>query len=346
MSEGNQQPRPIVSRQRIEIAVACITVLAFLVFFPLVLGHACSGISLGERFATYNLSTQGKDREDGGATNHKEPVNSATTIPETEARSTAYASPSAGNKPIAWWSLFWCDVRASDYFIGLFTLVLAIVTYFLWRETERLAKGGDEQAAKLTQSILQAARSATAMEGVAAAMEQNVESVKESVQTSKNIADRQKSVSEMQLRAYINAVIGNGIYQERKKGLKFEGRVLLVNEGPTPAHKVTHIVDVGIFPIPLPKKFEFPNMGTEPAGENMIGPRQNRSLSAILSHFVADDAVEDIKIGKCQGLYVWGKVNYEDAFGQTHQTDFCHLLTWLPDGNVWGYYIPNRNTAT
>ncbi len=207
---------------------------------------------------------------------------------------------------------------------------------------------GDMQA-----SIGQATRAAAAMEGVANAMADvaafmatNVEQLKITVATNKQIADRQKLVSELQLRAYINAVIGAGIFQDRTKNLKFEGRVLLVNEGPTPAHKAKHICDVGIFPVPLANGFEFPKMGTAAAGENMIGPRQNRSLSAVLDYFVADDAVEAIKSGNGQGLYVWGNITYEDAFGQERKTDFCHLLTWLPNGNVWGYYTPNRNNAT
>jgi len=44
-------------------------------------------------------------------------------------------------------------------------------------------------------------------------------------------------------------------------------------------------------------------------------------------------------------MYVWGFITYEDVFGESHTTKFCHRLTWLPAGNVYGYYIPGRNDA-
>jgi hypothetical protein len=48
--------------------------------------------------------------------------------------------------------------------IAVFTAVLAWSTIRLWRETERLAKGADQQSVDMGRYIAQAARSATAME--------------------------------------------------------------------------------------------------------------------------------------------------------------------------------------
>jgi len=56
--------------------------------------------------------------------------------------------PEQAYKRTSWALKFWCDVNASDFAVGLFTLFLVIATYFLWCETERVARGDDDQADK------------------------------------------------------------------------------------------------------------------------------------------------------------------------------------------------------
>jgi len=72
---------------------------------------------------------------------------SNTEIEHTESR--YYAAQQKED----WRRKYWCDVNASDYFLVLFTLALAVSTFFLWRETERLAEGADDQAKKMQASI-------------------------------------------------------------------------------------------------------------------------------------------------------------------------------------------------
>jgi len=229
-----------------------------------------------------------------------------------------------------------------DEISALSTLLIAAFTYTLWRSTSGLLRASNEQGTAIKTSAAQSTRAAGAMEGVATA-------VGISAETGKEIAARQKLVSEMQLRAYLSMIIGGGTFQDRPNNLKFSGQPLLVNNGQTPAFKIRYVKKAAILPAPLPDDFAWPSPDTESPGEDMIGPHQNRVLTAVVDGFVADNDVADIKVGRGQGLYVWGTVTYEDAFGAPHQTDFCHLLLWLPDckdGKIWGIYIPNRNNTT
>jgi len=229
---------------------------------------------------------------------------------------------------------------------ALATAALAFFTFTLWRATSGMLASAKEQSGAMERSIAQATLAAKAMQSVADSMAINVSALSETVATNKEIAARQKVLGEMQLRAYISVVIGGAIYQDRENKLRFEGRPMLVNDGNTPANRVVHKTIAAILPVPLPNGFVLPEPQSAEAGEGMIGPRQNRILTGIVSEFVDDGEVASIKRGDGKALYVWGSVNYEDAFRKPRRTDFCQILTWLPNGALLGYYVPDRNTAT
>jgi hypothetical protein len=97
--------------------------------------------------------------------------------------------------------------------------------------------------------------------------------------------------------------------------------------------------------MPLPENFDFPQ-STQPArGGGMIGPGQTRILSAMIEEFVPDDEVDAIKAGTGRALYIWGRVTYEDAFGELWYTHFCQALTWQPNNAVMGYFIDRHDEA-
>jgi hypothetical protein len=158
-------------------------------------------------------------------------------------------------------------------------------------------------------------------------------------------------VSKRELRAYLTVVIGTAFFQERRnedKGgdLKFESAPLLVNTGRTPARNITFKARAAIMPIPLPKGTNLPDAPDEGTGGNILGPQQNANMFAVVDGFCADKDVDSIKHGKGdKGLYVWGRVTYEDVFGENHFTLFCQQIYWDLSGNVRGHYIPGRNDA-
>lgn len=135
------------------------------------------------------------------------------------------------------------------------------------------------------------------------------------------------------------------VYQDRDKNLRFEGKPLLRNAGHTPAYRVSHTCRAGILPVPLPDDFDFPQpLQATPAG-GVIGPGHTRILSAIVEELVPDDEVDAIKSGSGRALYVWGRVTYEDAFGESRYTNYCQALTWQPDNTVISYFIGGYDEA-
>ncbi|MGA8732028.1 MAG: hypothetical protein WB608_24935 [Terracidiphilus sp.] len=202
------------------------------------------------------------------------------------------------------------------------------------KQTDKLIQENIAQSASLERSVAETARSAAAMEGVSKSLESTVKVSSETLQGLRK-----------QMRAYLTVTVGGGMHQSRESNLKFDARPLLVNAGPTPARNVRHRIKAAILPIPLPGDFD-DTIGIEKEeGGNMMGAHQNAQMMGVVDDYVPDDQIEDIKIGRGAGIYAWGIVTYEDVFGDSHTTKFCQRLTWLPDGNVFGYYIPGRNDA-
>ena len=134
--------------------------------------------------------------------------------------------------------------------------------------------------------------------------------------------------SKRELRAYLAVVIGSALYQQKRsanKGgdLKFECRPILINNGRTPARKIIFKSRAAILPIPLPKETNLPDAPDEGSGGSILGAGHNANMFATVEGFCADKDVEEIKhgIGK-MGLYTWGRVTYEDVFGESHFTLF------------------------
>ena len=93
--------------------------------------------------------------------------------------------------------------------------------------------------------------------------------------------------AEKQLRAYLTVIIGSATYQETGKDVRFAGIPRLVNNGNTPAHKVSYRIKSSILPVPLPNDFDFP-LPNEVVGGAMLGPNQISELQAIVDDFVLD----------------------------------------------------------
>lgn len=156
-----------------------------------------------------------------------------------------------------------------------------------------------------------------------------------------------RDTAKRQLRAYLAVVIGGGVYQDREKNLRFEGKPLMINTGQTPAHKIRFITRAAILPIPLPKEADLPETGSDSVGETTLGSQQNGSMSGIVDGFSHDNEVDGVKqMTGGKALFVWGRFTYEDVFGESHYTRFCQQLFWDGQGNVRGFYTPGRNEST
>ena len=149
----------------------------------------------------------------------------------------------------------------------------------------------------------------------------------------------QSETTRAQLRAYLSVIIGSAIYQERDKGLRFEAKPAIVNNGQTPAYKVRYRIKADIFTDSVALGYTFTEPPDVPMSQSSIGPHETRLMSAILPHLVPDAEIQDILDGNGKALFVWGVVHYDDVFGRPHFTQFCQRITWLKDrSNIFGLY--------
>ncbi len=226
----------------------------------------------------------------------------------------------------------------SSIITAVFTVVLALSTVFLWKETKDLRNFAEEQSADMKASIAEAARAATAMQDVANAVAANAKSANESLGVYKDANIRQ-------MRAYLTVGLGAVIKQDTATNYRFEVRMTLQNVGNTPAYKVVSNVRADVLPFPLPQDFQPPPIVDTGSGTNVVGPHQNFVLTGIVDRMYSDDEINEIQNGSTKRLYIYGKITYEDAFGISRQTNFCQSILWLKNGTFMSWNAPNNNDS-
>jgi hypothetical protein len=158
--------------------------------------------------------------------------------------------------------------------------------------------------------------------------------------------------SKAQLRAYLGVMIATGSYQERDKGIKFDGSPVLENTGKTPAHNVRYRNNVAIIKEPIPPGYIF-SPGQNEIGPYVLGIHLPVVMATVMDDFCDQQDVASIMKGtEGRALYCWGKILYDDAFGESHETEFCHRMFFVENSekpgtyNVRGNYVAGRNKAT
>ncbi len=176
------------------------------------------------------------------------------------------------------------------------------------------------------------------MEGVSSAMAQNVVHMGE-------LMDMQQKFWRKQMRAYISVLAHDALYQERDKGIRFEARPLFVNNGHTPAYNLLYDIKCNVVSTPISDSHDFRLPSQDAVFGAVVGPHQNRIMTAIVDTFYDDREVEDIKTGRDRALCVWGTIRYDDAFGFSHFTNFCQIIVWGRGGQIVGYYHKTHNDS-
>ncbi|HEX4486880.1 MAG TPA: hypothetical protein VH088_11465 [Terriglobales bacterium] len=229
------------------------------------------------------------------------------------------------------------DKSANDRNIVKLSAVLALVaalqlfvySYQAYKLRETVKSAG-EQAEAMERHIGEAARAATAMEKIATTIDGGNRAV---------------------MRAYVTVTVGTAIYQERRgpgqSDLYFEARPNLLNTGGTPARRVRIKTKADILPIPIPEDFTYPlpDDPVKPSFGAVVGAHQTHIMFGSVERFVPDAEVASIKQGTDKALCVWGVVTYEDIFGVPHSTKFGQIITWLPNNNIFIYFITGQNDA-
>jgi hypothetical protein len=250
-----------------------------------------------------------------------------------------------------WAEKFFVDLKITDVLLVVFTGLLWWSTQRLWRATHNLSMAALEEAKDMKLSVAESARAASAMEKVAESIAISANAATASVEAMAKMAAQQETLAQLQIRAYLAVVIGGATYQD-DKGLFFEARPTLLNNGNTPAHKISYWARAEILPWPLPPEFAFPAAARTSQFAAVLAPRGNFTLNARVPEYAKQDDVENIKRGSGvfpKRLCVWGRVTYEDVFGVEHSTNFCHGMYWLKLDNgqesVWGHYAERHNDS-
>jgi len=240
-------------------------------------------------------------------------------------------------------SAHWTRLMGIAAFVGV--LLSAVGIYLIFKTFEETR----EQSDGFNRSVEHAARSAKAMEAVAKSMARTAKMITETVKINKQISDVQKRVFSMQNRAYITVKVGSAHFQDQQDEIYFAAWPKMFNIGSIPACNVRAAVKVGILPVPLPPDFvlEVPDFADTKG--NMIPQNDDRRMFGLMREYIPDDDVAQVMSGSGRAFYAWGRVLYDDEFGQGRTTDFCFSHYWLPrEGggfNIEGFYIAGRNTA-
>jgi hypothetical protein len=236
--------------------------------------------------------------------------------------------------------------------VGLLQFAVFVLQLFVFgKQAKRLRETIDKmdevaagQTADTARVIAESARSAVAMEGVAASMAENVENVKESVEISREIADRQKQITELQSRPFLAVTFLGVVPQDPKTGIRFEPRMTLINLGNTPAYNVKFCTSADVLPFPLPSDFAFP-LPPPNRTSSFIAPRLTKILAAVVPKIYSVVEAKQIAGGAGQRIFMWGYVTYDDAFGIGRFLRFGLGYYMLSDGNWMGTDTIQHNDA-
>ena len=147
----------------------------------------------------------------------------------------------------------------STIITAIFTVVLALSTVLLWKETKDLRNFAQRQGEDMKASIAESARSTTAMRDVADALMNQTKAVNAN------------------LRASITLGLAGVVPQNKDNGYRYEVRMILQNVGNTPANNLAFILQTDLLPMPLPADFKIPAPDKVPTGSpaSTVGPHQN-----------------------------------------------------------------------
>jgi hypothetical protein len=246
-----------------------------------------------------------------------------------------------------WWAGcvgHWTDTNtgpitaAAAGLTGIFTFVLACSTIGLWRETEGLAVGADEQSKKMGESIAESARAATAMEGVANSLEEITVANR---QTAELIRDNAIN----QMRAYITISYGQLFYQDQRVGPRIQMDPAVLNVGFTPARRVVSAFKAAILPFPIPDDFDFTIPEPDPDIGGTMHPRQPYTFRAVADEFYTEEDIWDTIFLKGRALYVWGTVWYDDISKIRRFQDYAAFAVWREAGKCGWVNAPRHNNG-
>jgi hypothetical protein len=264
----------------------------------------------------------------------------ATTMASTSPKPAAASAPEFASLEGETQRLDTSLIRIGELQAGIFLLQLIafVVQAVKLHQTMEVAR---QQGGALTTSLEHTARSAAAMETVAAAMRTNAETTTELLQL-------QKDVFEKNLRAYLTPQLGAVVPEDREEDNRHEVRTVIKNAGNTPARAIFVTARLRVLPHPLPADADLslPPTPAQPTFDGMLPAHETFYTRNWLEGFLSD--AENVAIRELDGsaLYIYGVVRYTDIFNRQRETRFCYMIGWDSRGNGLWRAVSGRNEST
>lgn len=149
-----------------------------------------------------------------------------------------------------------------------------------------------------------------------------------------------KETSKRKLRSYVS-VVATGRIPNAVNPILPAFQIKIRNTGQTPAYGVRSWRGIGIHELPLVT--ELKPMGAVTDADLVIGSQCESVLPVRRVTPFATEQINGVKTGT-HALYVFGRVEYRDVFGDRHFTDFCLCETdGGPDAGL--KHAPSGNNA-
>ncbi len=149
-----------------------------------------------------------------------------------------------------------------------------------------------------------------------------------------------KETSKRQLRAYISVTATGRIPNSVNPTLP-AFQIKIKNTGQTPAYGVKSWRGIGIHEFPLVTELQ--PMGSVTNADTVVGSRCDSVLPVRRTTPFAPEQVKGVTDGT-HALYIFGRIEYKDAFGDTRFTDFCfYEADGGPDAGL--KHAPSGNNA-
>ena len=115
------------------------------------------------------------------------------------------------------------------------------------------------------------------------------------------------------------------------------------NHGQTPAFDINYVVEIDVLPLPLPNGFAFPEPTREVRHNSVVFPNSEMSVWFNREAALTPQQIATISAGT-HNLYLWGRSNYIDAFGDARTVRIrcsLDLATFLHHMNEVGAGRPS-----
>lgn len=140
----------------------------------------------------------------------------------------------------------------------------------------------------------------------------------DAVQATKDSVEVARTTAERQLRAYVFPISVRLL--DFAIGSAPRAEITIKNTGQTPAYDCTVIASIYRIGLPLVGAFPNPDVPTRMSAGS-VGPGMERHPKPSLTKALSEDDHTAVREGK-EAIFVFGRVNYVDAFGKPRFTNF------------------------